>query len=67
MAMPPHRPRPIGAEPSADEIRALRQVRVGKVIEPEMRQCLIDAGLIEQKLGGMVLTLNGQLWDAVSP
>jgi len=58
---------PPGPEPSAADLAALRQVRMGRIIDPDMRHHLIDVGLVEQKLGGLGLTTNGQFWDAAKP
>ena len=44
-----------------DEFQALRDVKVGKRITPEMQARLTKLKLAEQKLGGFSLTNDGEL------
>jgi len=46
---------------TTDEVVALRQVNSGRVIPADMQKRLIKLGYIEQKLGGLVVTLKGIL------
>lgn len=44
---------------SADEAKALSRVKAGLVIDPALRQSLIDKQMIVQLLGGLALTPKG--------
>lgn len=47
--------------PTPDEFRALRDVKVGRRIAPEMQERLTLLMLAEQKLGGCTLTNAGEV------
>jgi hypothetical protein len=55
---PPHGPKLIL---SLDECQALRDVKVGKPITPEMQARLTNLKLTAQTLGGFNLTNDGEL------
>ena len=44
-----------------DEFQALRDVKIGKPISPEMNERLTELKLAEQRRGGFSLTNDGEL------
>jgi ribosomal protein S19E (S16A) len=61
MATPPRQPFPLGAVPSLQEMDALRDIAHHRKVLPQMYRILKNIGLVEQQLGGWVLTQAGQI------
>ncbi len=54
-------------KPNPAQLHALRDTKIGRVVEITARKELHDMGLIEQKLGGWVLTRTGEMALAAHP